>query len=174
MSARPLALFAIGLLFGGGIGFAFATASNSQFDPHDHSDPAQHADGRAHHVPTAHDTHSDADAHGTPRELAGPAPRVALSVTPDPVSGWNLHLDPGNFRFAPDRAGGTHVSGEGHAHVYVNGSKVARLYGPWLHLPALPEGTAQIRVTLNGNDHRPFSNAGQPIAAEVQIPVPGR
>ena len=39
---RTLALFAIGLIFGGGIGFALAAGNGITFDGHDHGDAAQH------------------------------------------------------------------------------------------------------------------------------------
>ena len=37
-----LPLFGIGLLFGGGIGFAIAAGNGITFDGHDHADPAHH------------------------------------------------------------------------------------------------------------------------------------
>ena len=42
---RSLALFAIGLVFGGGIGFAIAASNGVTFDGHDHGDPAAHGGG---------------------------------------------------------------------------------------------------------------------------------
>lgn len=40
---RGLALFLIGLIFGGGLGFLVAAGNGITLDGHDHSDPAAHA-----------------------------------------------------------------------------------------------------------------------------------
>ena len=68
-----------------------------------------------------------------------------------------------------ERSGGDHVAGEGHAHVYVDGEKIARLYGPWLHIPSLSPG-AVVEVTLNANDHRPLAIGSGRIADRVGVP----
>ena len=70
------------------------------------------------------------------------------------MSGWNLHIETENFSFSPENASLAHIDGEGHAHVYINGVKLGRFYGPWVHLDDLPEGEVTVEVTLNANDHR--------------------
>lgn len=97
---------------------------------------------------------------------------VALDVQPDTVSGWNVRIDTSNFTFAPEHAGSTHVEGEGHAHLYVDGQKVARVYGNWYHLESLSPGTHEIKVTLNANSHEVLSYQGQPLESVVEIVVP--
>ncbi|WP_369682774.1 hypothetical protein [Roseovarius sp. M141] len=57
------------------------------------------------------------------------------------------------------------VPGEGHAHVYVNGEKLGRLYGAWMHLPRLPPGEVIVLVTLNSNTHGPLAVDGTLFAA---------
>lgn len=74
------------------------------------------------------------------------------------------------FRWAPERASGEHRDGEGHAHVYVDGDKLGRLYGPWMHL-ALDAGDHEIRVTLNGNDHRDYLVDGDVVEARGRVTV---
>ena len=109
-------------------------------------------------------------AHGGPV----PAPEamsVSISLTPDPADGLNLEILTTGFEWAPKGAGGEHVAGEGHAHVYVDGVKRARAYGPWLHLSGLDPGTRHVRVTLNGNAHGEYTRAGQPVAAEASAEV---
>jgi len=102
---------------------------------------------------------------------AGPtAPSVSAEIAKDPVGGWNLHVTATNFRFAPERASGDHVAGEGHGHIYVNGKKIARLYGAWFHIGALPKGGAQIRVTLNANDHREIMVGGKTVETVLSVP----
>jgi len=162
---RSLALFAIGLVFGGGIGFAIAASNGVTFDGHDHGAPAAH--GGMDHGGTDH-----AQMHGQPITLvAEDAPSLAIRVMPDPMSGHNLFVETEGFAFAPQNASGDHQPGEGHAHVYVNGTKIGRLYGPWLHLPDLPKGEVTVEVTLNANDHRPLAVNGAPITAREVLTV---
>ncbi|MEC9362880.1 MAG: hypothetical protein VYC42_06620 [Pseudomonadota bacterium] len=104
-------------------------------------------------------------------ELTGSdaVPALMLHAERDAASGWNLRIDARDFRFAPERANGAHVPGEGHAHLYVDGQKAARLYGPWYHLPSLGAGTHALRVTLNANDHRELALGGQVIASTLTL-----
>jgi len=169
---RSLALFVIGLIFGGGIGFVTAAGYGVTLDGHDHSDPAAH---QAHAVTTdSHDGHSGHKMTGHNHEemvsvAAGPyAPALTISVTPDPASGYNLHLVTENFTFAPEHASQEHVPGEGHAHVYVNGDKIGRLYASWMHLSSLPEN-AEVEVTLNTNDHRMLAVDNKPLKASITV-----
>ncbi len=85
------------------------------------------------------------------------------------MSGWNLQILPTRFAFAPERVNQAHVPGEGHAHVYVDGKKYARVYGAWVHLEPLGPGSHQIRVTLNANDHREFTLNGAKVEAVTTV-----
>ena len=167
---RSLALLCIGLLFGGGIGFAIAAGNGITLDGHDHADPGQHA---AHAGMTGGEDGAMAGHHDHSELLVvsedAPAPTLDATVTRDPVSGWNVHLVTGNFRFAPEHASKAHVPGEGHAHLYVNGEKIARLYGPWAHVASLPDGKTTIRVTLNSNDHRALAVGSEPVETTIEI-----
>ncbi|MFY0310080.1 hypothetical protein ACFMBG_09325 [Leisingera sp. D0M16] len=163
--SRSLALFAIGLVFGGGAGFVIAAGNGVTFDGHDHGDLAHH--GGDHGEMAAHD-HSQAVSLA-----AGPdAPSVAVQLHKDPMAGWNLQVMPQNFRFAPENASAADVDGEGHAHVYVNGEKLARLYASWMHIPSLPEG-AEVKVSLNTNSHSQLMVDGVPVEAKVTAPADG-
>jgi hypothetical protein len=124
------------------------------------------ADGQGQHGAAQHGA-SMAHGHGAPLMVSpGPeAPAITMEVKKDPVGGWNLHLRVKNFRFAPERASAAHRAGEGHAHLYVNGKKIARLYSPWFHIGSLPGGTAVLRVTLNTNDHREIMVGGKAVQA---------
>jgi hypothetical protein len=44
----------------------------------------------------------------------------------------------------------------GHAHLYVDGQKIARLYGNWFHISELPKDAKSLEIILNSNNHRPF------------------
>ena len=156
---RSLLLLALGLFFGAGIGFVIAASNGITLDGHSHEQN------------TAGDM---AHSHDNFLELPGdtPPPGLKITVLKDPVSGWNLRVMATNFRFAPARAGRAHVAGEGHAHVYVNGVKIARLYGEWMHLAQLPAGKARVEVVLNSNDHRPLASDGMVISAEQVVTSP--
>lgn len=158
---RRIAMLLIGLVLGGGIGFIAAASQNVTLDGHDHADPAQHAGSGE--MP-AHEHHGAIELEGGPE-----SPKLEISLEPDPDSGWNLHVMVENFRFAPENAGTAHRPGEGHAHIYVNGEKIARQYGEWFHIAAMPEGRNEIAVTLNSNDHRELQVDGEPVRASVMV-----
>jgi len=101
-----------------------------------------------------------------------PQPSVSLEIFNDPMGGYNLHITTQNFRWAPDRAGRAQVFGEGHAHLYLNDEKVARIYGDWYYLPALPQGEYDVEVTLNGNGHEMLTWGGEPIRDSKTIIAP--
>jgi hypothetical protein len=115
------------------------------------------------------DHSAHAHVHGEPLviEPDASAPTLAIDLQPDPVAGWNLHIQTTNFMFAPEHSGGAHVAGEGHAHVYVNGEKIARAYGDWFHLDGLPSGPVEIEVTLTSNDHQSLMVGDAPLSATL-------
>ena len=97
------------------------------------------------------------------------APTIALDLQRDLVSGWNLTVETTNFTFTPASEGQESVQGEGHAHLYLNGIKIARLYGPHFHIPDVTPGSHTLRVTLNASDHASLSVNGRIIAAETEL-----
>lgn len=97
------------------------------------------------------------------------APTLAAELLKDAKAGWNLHIQTTNFRFSPEDVNRANTAGEGHAHVYVNGRKIARHYGPWLHIETLPEG-AVVMIELNANDHSPLSVGGDLLRVELTAP----
>ncbi len=110
-------------------------------------------------------------AHVHPKyEVTDPpnAPTVRLEATPDSKSGWNIRLITNRFRFRPDAVGSTTIEGEGHAHMYLDGQKIARVYGEWYHLPNI-EGEHEVRVTLNTNDHQDYAVDGVIVGDSIQI-----
>lgn len=116
--------------------------------------------------------HSHDQTHDLP---ADEAPAVTAEASLDPVGGVNLRIDTERFTWAPESASGDHVPGEGHAHVYVDGEKIARVYTPWFHLDGLEPGTRQLRVDLTANDHAGYAADGEPVAETltVEVPEPG-
>jgi hypothetical protein len=77
-----------------------------------------------------------------------------------------------NFKFTPERANQPSDSyQEGHAHLYINGKKVTRIYGNWYYLSELPAGRNEVRVSLNGNGHETFMVENQEIGDTEIIEV---
>lgn len=142
----------------GGVGYAVASDGLvPQSVPHGEAAGHGHDHGHAHHAMI--DLPADR------------APTIRISVQPDPGAGWNLHAETTNFDFSPAHSGTPHVAGEGHAHIYVNGHKLGRLYGNWFHLAELPAGQVDLQVGLYSNDHQMLSVAGTPIADNVTLNV---
>jgi hypothetical protein len=88
------------------------------------------------------------------------------------MGGWNLELITTNFRFAPEHVGTAVLPSEGHAHLYIDGVKIGRIYGPWYNLPPTlfkGAGDHEIRVTLNANDHSDLESNGMVIQSIVRV-----
>ena len=98
-------------------------------------------------------------------------PTIIAEIHKDPVGGWNLNLQTTNFTYNAAAAGLENKQGEGHAHVYVNGMKLARIYGDWFHIGALPQGHNLILVTLNANDHSSLMHSGAMLEHELMVMV---
>ena len=114
-------------------------------------------------------THAGSDAVEAPPGMA-----VSVHVGPDSHSagGVNVRIDTAGFAFAPRSVNGEHVAGEGHAHIYVDGVKIGRVYGPWFFLGGLTSGEREVRVTLTSNAHQPYAADGEPVEATVVVAVP--
>ncbi|MFI6939754.1 hypothetical protein ACIBI4_10805 [Streptomyces sp. NPDC050418] len=102
---------------------------------------------------------------------AADAPSVDLSVRRDSVDGWNLQLSVRAFRFTPDSVGGGALPGRGHAHLYLDDKKIARVYGEWYHLPAaaVPKGAHELTVRLYADDHTLWAVDGKPVESSVDL-----
>lgn len=159
---RALAFLIIGLAFGGGIGFSLGTGQGPQAHGAATTSGAELTE--ADHAAHAHD-------HSAMQSVAsGPtAPTLQLRVLKDPDTGWNLHILTENFTFTAENAGQAHVDGQGHAHLYVNGEKRARVYGNWVHLAQLPRGEVEVSVSLNTNDHQALAVDHVPLVDTVLI-----
>jgi hypothetical protein len=115
----------------------------------------------------------DAHMHETVDIPAGEqAPSIKGEVMEDHSGSWLLQLETRDFEFAPKKAGMDEISyGEGHAHLYVDGEKINRLYGNYYNLGELEPGTHHIKVTLNANNHGVYTVDGREIAYEEAIRV---
>jgi hypothetical protein len=153
-------------LIGVSIGLVLAGCGTSGGEGGDHR-------GHTGQQPAASQAHDMEAMAVEPIEVpaAGKAPWLALTATPDPMGGFNLRVRMANFRLAPEHTGGRPVAGEGHLHLYVDGKKVTRMYGPWLYLDGLAPGAHALRVDAMANNHAPFHRDGSPISASAAVEV---
>jgi copper(I)-binding protein len=98
------------------------------------------------------------------QETPAPVPTARLDITTPPSQkGLRATLDLQNFALVQTPDGTEHVAGEGHAHLYLNGLKLGRLYTPDVVVGPLLPGDYALRVTLNTHDHQPY------LSGEAQI-----
>ena len=104
------------------------------------------------------------------------APKAILDVQKDPTGGFNVHVVTTNFVWRPEMASMKHVPGEGHAHVYLDGRKIMRIYNEWFHLNTFQfstrSGEQLLTIEFVGNDHAPYTIQGLPVGAEQIVDVP--
>lgn len=64
---------------------------------------------------------------------------------------------------------------EGHAHLYVNGEKIGRVYATDVHLPAklFRGGVNQVTITLNNHGHMQWSRGTRKVLATLFIQPDG-
>lgn len=126
------------------------------------------------HNHSAADTLQHDMSHGYVEIPAGyEIPSVKTAVIRDLSGSWLLKVETDHFTFAPEKAGMSEPSyNEGHAHIYINGKKINRLYGSYYHLGSLSKGKNEIKVTLNSNNHGVLTYRGRPIQSVETIKVP--
>lgn len=110
-------------------------------------------------------------AHGEGALEEGPPgapPGLDMTLAPS-EDGWEVRITPVNVSLSPDLADAPHRPGTGHAHLYLDGLKLQRLYGPTARIGALPQGQHTVKVTLNTNDHRTYAVNGEPVTALALI-----
>lgn len=147
----------IALVLGLAGGYGFAQVSSSE-DSSESIEMAMSDDAPMSHM---HDSLFEVPAEG--------APTIDFTVEEDAKSGWNIAIETTNFTFAPNNVNGQNARGEGHAHLYVDGVKVARVYGQYFHYPEDFDGTKTFRIELNANDHSVYAVDGQKIEAVKEI-----
>ncbi len=127
-------------------------------------------EGDDHHAMSATQDMSGEHAHG-PLELDEPV-SVQIDADVEDHGEVNVRLMTNGFTWSPQNVNQYHVPGEGHAHIYVDGVKLGRMYGPSYHLPSLEPGERHIRVTLNSNDHSELAFEGKPVEATRAVSIP--
>ncbi len=125
-----------------------------------------------HDMSAMSDAGAEHDHPARPVDPELPIPSLTHLVFPDAMDGYNVQILTKNFRFTPASINRDVVANEGHAHIYINGIKIARVYGTWFHLPSalFSDGVSAVTVTLNANDHSTWAMPdGQLIASTVPV-----
>ena len=104
------------------------------------------------------------------------APTASFEIKKDPTGGFNVQVVTENFVWRPELASMQHVPGEGHAHVFLDGRKIMRIYNPWFHLNtyqfATRSGEQLLSIEFVGNDHAAYTIQGLPVGTEQVVDVP--
>lgn len=100
-----------------------------------------------------------------------PIPQIELIAHQDTVKGWNLEVKLANFVLTPENVNQANEINEGHAHLFINGKKITRIYSNWYYLQKLPQGKNSVSVVLNTNDHGELTYEGEAIADTKIIEV---
>ena len=104
------------------------------------------------------------------------APTASLKITKDPTGGFNVQVVTSKFVWRPEMASMQYVAGEGHAHVYLDGRKIMRIYNEWFHLNtyqfSTKAGEQLLSIEFVGNDHAPYTVQGMPVGAQELVDVP--
>ncbi|ETX12029.1 hypothetical protein OCH239_18615 [Roseivivax halodurans JCM 10272] len=104
-----------------------------------------------------------------PANLA--TPTVSLSASPSPSEGLRLVIDTTGFQFSEVCVPQADATPIGHAHVFVNGVKVASTYGPVIDIAPLPSGRNVVEVVLRGQDHRALAGPQGLIKAGLRLEI---
>lgn len=97
---------------------------------------------------------------------------VSITAEPDAHGGVDVRIATEGFQFAPDSVDQAHTPGAGHAHIYVDGVKLGRVFEPDYRIDPLPPGQHEIRVSLNTNDHSGLVYDGAKVESTVTVTVP--
>ena len=145
-------------------------------DEHKHDDAAaRSANALAATAPSDHHQHGDeggSSAHKhSPLDVSDwtAQPSIDADLTQDPLGGWNVRLTLKNFSIEPTSASLAARESEGHLHWYLDGASQGRLYGTWLHVPALSPGEHELRVELSANNHAPLALEGQLLEQTMHL-----
>jgi copper(I)-binding protein len=105
-------------------------------------------------------------------EAKAPEPDAQLAVREASASGGiAARLELENFSLVEAAEGTAHVDGEGHAHLYLNGLKLGRLYDTDITIGPLLPGDYDLSVTLNSHFHRVYTRGGLPIGDSYSFSI---
>lgn len=118
----------------------------------DHTDTARHEPEQQASPP-----HDHQDAQAVNSVAAAQAPTLKMTVD---VQGHNatIHFATTNFKISPEHYSQEHVPGEGHIHLFVDGSptKIAVKENTY-KIDGLTPGQHQLKAALHTNNHQPYN-----------------
>ena len=139
------------------------------------------ANATGHFPITFHETAAAGGEHSHDHSAMAPGPlestvpvRMDLAAEVDAAGGLHIRISTENWRWAPEEVNQASRPGVGHAHIYANGEKLSRVYGPEHYVADLPPGQYEIRVDLNDNAHNPLTVNGEPLDATVAVTIPAK
>ena len=142
-----------------------------------------HAHGEAHSAATPVEKKEDTSSsggqaamgHGAmshgPMESEVPV-TIHLMTDVDDSGGVNVRIMTDGWRWSPESVNREPSPGEGHAHIYVDGVKLNRIYGSNYYLEGLEPGERHVRVSLNTNDHNELTIGGELLEATAMVTIP--
>ncbi len=112
-------------------------------------------------------------ASGAPSAVVSELPiSLSIAAEADADGGIDVHITTEGFRFAPELVDQAHTPGSGHAHIYLDGVKLGRVFESNYHIADAPPGEREVRVSLNTNDHSELVYGGQKVEDTVKVTVP--
>lgn len=105
-------------------------------------------------------------------------PSVRFDITEDSMDGYNITMELDDFNMTAPLYGTadslTTSAGEmmsGHLHLYINGEKMMRVYGPAVHVPAswLKEGINTVTLSVNNHRHGTFTHQDKEVQSTAII-----
>ena len=111
-------------------------------------------------------------------------PALSLHIVKDIMSGYNLTLKVQRYTLIAPPEDISSMMGlmeahinkksgfiEGHAHLYVNGIKIQRIYGEHIHIPQnlFKNGINTVSVTLNNHGHMYWVADGKQVLATLYV-----
>lgn len=156
------------LTAGGTAELQFTATATGRFPITFHETAAAGGSGHSHEHSAAGG--AGAREHG-PRESAVPV-SLGLDTAVDAAGGLHVRIRAENWRWAPEEVDQEYRPGVGHAHIYANGEKLSRVYGPEHYVAGLPPGQYEIKVDLNDNAHNALTVNGRPLAVVTDITIP--
>lgn len=113
------------------------------------------------------------DAYVAPAE--SPVPTLEVIAHKDAKTGFVIQVKTTNWEWAPLNANTAAVPNEGHAHLYLDGVKLNRIYGEWYQVDGVDNGYHEFTVTLNANDHKEYAVESEigPLIVQRTVAVLG-
>jgi copper(I)-binding protein len=96
---------------------------------------------------------------------------IELKISKSDQQGVIGQINVSGLELTTIEPGTPHVPRQGHAHLYLNGLKLGRLFKEEFEIGPLLPGTYEIRVSLNTNDHRSYIHDGKAVSAGLSFSI---